>query len=369
MVNKQGDVMKKQLAIALGLAVVSVPAMASKARLESLGQGANGSQYIDDHRSIFLNAASLNQHKDFVTIEVGNTTSQTPGASNQDSDTTTTPKAEGGVFKASGNMVYGIYFGEEANSANSLRAAAGLGNADDMEQNSTTLFVAGDAGVQWGASLLTQSFKDEANDRESSAMRARLGVISGDIEAFANIGLTNKAEDGTNEFEGKSSFDIGVTYSMGDIDYMARVQSIAAENAGGDEYKSQVTSIGAAKSYKLNDKAMLWASAFYNMESSESFAGAETKETSLPVTVSLEVSAKEWLDLRGFVGKNVFIGETEADNGDKETVDGLNHGVGASLRFGDLRIDGSLILASAGGQVGVMNIDEPLQRISLTYDF
>ena len=69
--------MKRQLAIALGLAVVSTSALASKARLESLGQNANGSQVIDDHRSIFLNPAHLNHHKDFVTIEVGNTASQT----------------------------------------------------------------------------------------------------------------------------------------------------------------------------------------------------------------------------------------------------------------------------------------------------
>ena len=375
--NEQGDVMKKQLAIALGLAVVSVPAMASKARLESLGQDANGSQYIDDHRSVFLNAASLNQHKDFVTIEVGNTKSAITGLDttpldptddNYDADGVSTPKAEGGIFKTSGNMVYGLYFGEESNTANALRVASGITNADLMEQNSTTFFVAGDAGVQWGASLLYQSYTDGTN--EAGAMRVRLGAISGDWNYFANIGLSNTADDDTNSFTGKGAFDLGATYSMGDVDYMLRVQSIAGENEGGDEFTVQDTRLGMAKTYKLNDKANLWLSGFYTMRTQSDYSDTESTTTALPVTVSLEVSAKEWLDLRGFVGKNLLIGSTEVGDADAETVDGLNHGVGASLRFGDLRIDGSLVLVGNNtGNTGAINLDEPMNRVSLTYDF
>jgi len=365
--------MKKHLAIALGLAVVSVPALASKARLESLGQSANGSQVIDDHRSIFLNAAQLNNHKDFATIEMGTTTSQ--GALDQDA--TATPKAEGGVIKSSGNMVYGLYFGEESNTSNKLRAAAGLVGVDSKEQNSTTLFVGGDAGVQWGASLLHQAFEDEATDSESSAMRSRLGIISGNIEAFANIGISNKADDGTSEFEGKSSYDLGVTYNAGgDVQYLFRTSAIMAENKGGDEYEASTMQIGASKSYKLNDKAMMWAQAWYKTsEADQTFGGDSFKSTSLPVTISLEASATDWLTLRGFVNKNVFIGDEEINAaGDKRTVDGLAQGIGASFVYGDLTIDGSLILvgsdttASDGAQ-GTLNLDEPMNRVSVTYNF
>ena len=365
--------MKKHLAIALGLAVVSVPALASKARLESLGQSAYGSQVIDDHRSIFLNAAQLNNHKDFVTIEVGATES----VAGTDQDANGTPKAEGGVIKSSGNMVYGLYFGEESNTSNALRAAAGLTGADSKEQNSTTLFVGGDAGVQWGASLLHQTFEDEATDSESSAMRSRLGIISGNIEAFANIGITNKAEDGTSEFEGKSSYDLGVTYNAGgDVQYLFRTSAIVAENKAGSEYEASSMSIGASKSYKLNDKAMMWAQAWYKTsEADQTFGATSRKSTSLPVTVSLEANATDWLSLRGFVNKNVFIGDVEVnDAGDKKTVDGLAHGIGASFVYGDLTIDGSLILAgdstdTNNGAAGTLNLDEPMNRISVTYNF
>jgi hypothetical protein len=368
--------MKRQLAIALGLAVVSTSALASKARLESLGQYANGSQVIDDHRSIFLNAAHLNHHKDFVTIEVGNTTSQ--GA--PDLDNADTPKAEGGVFKSSGNMVYGIYFGEESNTSNALRFAAGVTDTELMEQNSTTLFVAGDAGVQWGASLMHQSYEDEQSNSEdkASAMRARIGVISGNLEVFGNIGLSNTAENGTQEFTGKSSYDIGVTFNAGaDAQYMFRTNAILAEDKDGDEFKASTMALGASKGYKLNDKAMMWAQVWYTTSQSEnefaaSGAPGESKETALPVTISLEASANDWLDLRGFISKNVFIGSEENDAGDKITLDGLSHGVGASLKYGDLSVDGSLILTNQGpdnNNAGTLNVAQPMNRVSLTYNF
>jgi hypothetical protein len=372
--------MKKQLAIALGLAVVSVPALASKARLESLGQSANGSQVIDDHRSIFLNPAQLNNHKDFVTIEVGNAESQYTLGSVNDPDAATTPKAEGGVIKSSGNMVYGIYFGDESNISNSLRAAALTTNMkkEVMESNSTTLFVGGDAGVQWGASLMHQAYEDEAAEDEASAMRARLGAISGNIEVFANIGISNKAEvaggGAGKEFEGTSSYDLGLTYNAGgDVQYLFRTSAIAAENEGGDEFTASTMDIGASKSYKLNDKAMMWAQVWYKTSEQEDFAGSEEKTVALPVTISLEANATDWLSLRGFINKNVLIGSTEDNDGKSTTDDGLAHGLGASLVYGDLTIDGSLILggntSDTNSTVGTLRLDEPMNRISVTYNF
>jgi hypothetical protein len=367
--------MKRQLAIALGLAVVSTSALASKARLESLGQDANGSQVIDDHRSIFLNAAHLNHHKDFVMIEVGNTAGT---AATADQDAVATPKAEGGVFKSSGNMVYGVYFGEESNTSNELRKEAGITNNALMEDNSTTLFVAGDAGVQWGAALTHQAYENEASEDKAGAMRARFGVISGNFDVFANIGLSNTVEQETDgsvadvaEFTGKSSYDIGVTFNAGaDAQYMFRTNSILAENKDGDEFTKSSMALGASKGYKLNDKAMMWAQVWYKTAAQENFSKVETKTAALPVTISLEADATDWMALRGFVTKNLFIGHTELDSGDKVTNDGLAHGIGASLKYGDLSIDGSLVLVGNNtGNTGAINLDEPMNRVSLTYNF
>jgi hypothetical protein len=384
-VNEQGDVMKKQLAIALGLAVVSVPAMASKARLESLGQGANGSQYIDDNRNVFLNAATLNQHKDFVTIEVG--------ANDAALDAEATPRMEGGLFKSSGSMVYGLYFGHENDAANAGRALNGLPG----EQNNFSLFFAGDAGVQWGAALTYGSYKKESpdpdtgndDDIETGNMAAKLGVISGDIEAFLNLGLSNTAEvKGGAEYTGTGSIDLGLTYGMGDASVYFRYETSSAENAD-DAVSRNAMTLGYARQYKLNDKANLWVDARYTQESREceglfqgfsvggndykgvcgSVGGDELTTTGLPVTVSLEVSAKDWLTLRGFISQEVLISTTSGgDDTDSQAEGNRKHGVGASLVFDDLTIDGSLILSNST-QAGVLNIDEPMSRVSLNYNF
>lgn len=86
--------MKKQLIVALGLAVLATPAFASKARLQALGEDQYGSFYVNDNRNVFLNAANVNNHKDLATFEWGATTAAT--------DATATPRSEGGVFKTMG---------------------------------------------------------------------------------------------------------------------------------------------------------------------------------------------------------------------------------------------------------------------------
>jgi hypothetical protein len=365
---KQGEFMKRQLAIALGLAVVSGSALASKARLEALGQDANGSMVIDDHRSIFLNAAHLNHHKDFATFEFGSPT--------QNEDARTTPRSEGGVFMSSGNMVYGLYFGEESNSTNNRASLGGTGGipASTMqaEGNNTTIFFAGDAGVQWGASLLFGSYDDGA-DSKASQTRARFGVVSGNIDAFLNMGLSNTAEDGTWEWEGKSALDLGVTYNQGDVNYMLRYQANEVDatiSSTTTTTKTGYTAIGASKEYKLNDKAMMWASAWYAMSSSEVGDADETKDTALPVTLALETSATDWLKLRASVSQRVLINE-EDDGTDKSTkADTTTTAFGASFNYGDLTID-----AMVGGTnedtstTGEFGSDDMLHRVSMTYNF
>ncbi|MFT6632448.1 MAG: hypothetical protein ACJAS4_002411 [Bacteriovoracaceae bacterium] len=357
--------MKKQIAIAIGLAVLSTGALASKARLQALGQDTFGSFFLDDARNVTMNPALLNMHKDFVTLEWGDT------SNNQDA--AATPKAEGGMFKASGNMIYGLYFGDESNTANGLRAITGT----MAEQNNTSFYVAGDAGVQWGVKLTYHSFENEATDVKSDATRATIGINSGDIESFLAIGLTNKAENGAAEFEGKGSYQLGVTYNKNDIDYMLEVRTITVENAGGDEYTANFTRIGAAKAYKLNDKANVWTSAWYKMDNSTNDISAtgDNKETYLPVSIALEVSAKEWLTLRGSV-TNEIIGTTEVDNGDKKTrADTTVVAAGASLLFGDLTIDGMIgntdnnTTVTESTSNGTLRTDALMSRVSMTYKF
>src|SRR5690554_693409 len=97
--------MKKQLTVALGLAVLATPAFASKARLMALGEDANGSFFINDNRNIFLNAAEANNHADLVTFEWGN---------NNGADSDTDANAEGGILYSHKNLVYGLHLGGQS---------------------------------------------------------------------------------------------------------------------------------------------------------------------------------------------------------------------------------------------------------------
>jgi len=264
--------MKKQLTVALGLAVLATPAFASKARLQALGEDVNGSFYVNDNRNIFLNSAHVNNHKDLVTFEWGNTTNG--------GDNAATPRAEGGVFRAHNNMVWGLYLGSESNTSNAFRAV-GTGNATNaanaaalQEQNNIDLFVGGDAGVKWGANVTyTKSDKNEVvGDAETSAIRTRFGVIAGDIEGWANINVSNKAELGANEFEGKLGYKVGAIYNMNDYRIFADYQSFDGEGSVGAndfDLKSNQLQVGAGRVTKLNDKASLFTRAQFTMVKAE----------------------------------------------------------------------------------------------------
>lgn len=370
--------MKKQIMIAVGLTVLSTAAFASKARLEALGQDANGSMYLDDARNVFLNPAQLNFHKDFVTLEFGDDVVA--------DDSATSPRSEGGMFKAQGNMVYGLYFGSASDIANTQRGAA-MGGDRVVEQNNLDFFIAGDAGVQWGVRLTYGDFTDEqaaGDDQKSSVARSVIGIVAGDIEGYANIGLGNTAEgDNDSEFKGKGSIDLGMTYNMGDMDYIVQVATTNAEDADGDELTGKTIALGAAKTYKLNDRANAWVSAFYKTKETDnkmaaSGATGESKDMFIPIAVSMEVMAKDWLTLRGSVTHEV-IGTNENDDGDKKTRDDKTQiAAGATLSWGDLALDGMIANTdgtSAGttsnteGGNGTLRTDQILSRISLTYKF
>ena len=387
--------MKKHIAIAIGLAVVSGSAFATKARLEALGEDKNGSQFLSDNRNVFLNAAHLNYHKDLVTYEWGET-NQTGALG--DTDATTQPHAEGGVFKSNGNMVYGIYLGGESDISNSWRAASGSAATKaslQTEHDVLDVFVGGDAGVQWGANITYSASKDEVGaEKEQSLLRARLGVISGDVEGFANIGISNKSEakaTGTEtddtEFNGKGSYDVGVSYNMNDVTAMVRYSTAQAEEKESEtDFKYVRQQVGVAKTYKLNEKATMWVNAWYKMEEAENhstadgvFSGTgEEKATRMPVGIAVEVMAREWLALRGSVSQNVLFSEKENDDGDKSPIKNTTSvKAGASLLFGDLSVDGMIGNTDDGGvtdsdtgsENGTLRTDSLMSRVSLTYRF
>lgn len=384
---QKGDFMKKQLTVALGLAVLATPAFATKARLQALGEDVNGSFYVNDNRNVFLNPAQVNNHRDLVTFEFGDTTQAT--------DSTTNPRAEGGVFTQAGNLVYGVQFGSESNTSNSFRAAAGLTAADVLEENNIDLFVGGDSGIKWGANATySKSAKDELNgDAKQDALRTRFGAIMGDTSVHAGLNISNKAEDSAgNEFKGKLGYRLGAVHAWNGYSLFADWQSNDGEGdiAGTkSDIKVKKLQFGAGRVARLNDRANLFSRVQFTMDDAEnegstavltacsSITCEEYKAKYVPVVVGLETEATSWLTLRASVQQTLW--GAEEDKSDKRPFHETTVvNAGASLKFGELAIDGVVgnstgATGAAGASTatgkGSLRTDELMTRVGMTYRF
>jgi hypothetical protein len=401
----KGDFMKLQLTVALGLAVLATPAFATKARLQALGEDSYGSSYINDNRNIWLNAAQINNHKDLVTYEFG-------GSAGQDS--AATARGEGGVYKTMGNMVYGVHFGGASNTGNGLRAGAGLANftapstvtSTADEENNIDVFVGGDAGIKWGANLGYAKTAQEDATLSAESMRTRLGVIMGDTQVYANINIMNNAKGdsnmagaaGTAKFEGDLGYQVGAIHAWNGNTLFAEYRSFDMKSKlSATDAKEDVSSmqgeIGIGRVERLNDKTNLFMKASYFMRDIENdhgkgavFTGVcnaggitfcdEYKTSRVPVVIGLETEATSWLTLRASVAQAVW-GTTEV-NGTESTVrNSTAVNAGATLKFGELSVDGVIGNAdntgvqgeNTGAGNGTLRTDTLMTRVGMTYRF
>lgn len=394
--------MKRQLTVALGLAVIATPALASKARLEALGEDNFGSYYIHDNRNIFLNPAKINDNKDLVTYEFGAST--TNAASQQDN--VATPRAEGGVIKSYGNMTYGLHFG---NSTQSVGVTRSLIAGNSQERNPIDLFVGGDAGVKWGANVTYENYDGSSTnagttDRVSSTgLRTRLGIQSGDLEAFAQVSLNgdvkNRGVGGGAEVEGKNSYFLGAGYMLNGYKLFADWKNIKADYGVGNtnsDFKYNEIRVGAGRQERLNDKAVLFTKASLENRNIDvdsvtaAFTAAtgvdaagKTNRYILPLTAGLEYDATSWLQFRTSVTQTVWGSQQnkpQAGSKNKTSISNTVVRAGASLKFGEFTVDGLISTTPAGGTPadttattnggqGGLRTDQLMTRVSMTYRF
>ena len=168
----------KNLLLVLSLVITASPAFASRARLESLGEGKNGSYYINDGRNIFLNPASINGYKKKLFLELGAAAGTT--------DTLATQKVQGGFTNTFGDFVYGIYMGKESDRLlTAANGATGVALGLIAPDHSVDFFFGGETSsfkyglglIYAGALLDNNTAKDTA-----SALGLRAGI---DINSFS----------------------------------------------------------------------------------------------------------------------------------------------------------------------------------------
>ena len=140
--------MKNYLALVLAVAVVSSPAHASRARLESLGEAAGGSYYIDDSRNIFLNPAQIVHYKKKLFLELG----QEPGAFQDQSsvygNTSAGNRPEGGFTNTFGDFTYGLYLNHNSDRTARIISGANLFGHSTSKINTADNFLAPDSTAE-----------------------------------------------------------------------------------------------------------------------------------------------------------------------------------------------------------------------------
>ena len=235
--------MKNYLTLVLALAVVSSPAYASRARLEALGEGKNGSYYIDDARNMFLNPATIVHNKKKLMLELGS-------ASVAGQDSAGNSLGQGGFTNTFGDYTYSLYLN---NTSDSALAAADLANAP-IPGSAIEFQFAGEGAMNWGLGVLTGNASNGADS--SSYWGARAGIEKDAFGLFTTVGITSKftntaATPGTiNQIKGKLRLDVGGTYKMDNMTAFGRFSS-SSNDATVEAGATDVTAEVKTSSYGL----------------------------------------------------------------------------------------------------------------------
>lgn len=393
--------MKKQLTLALGLAVLATPAFASKARLLALGEDANGSFFINDNRNIFLNAAEANNHGDLVTFEFGD---------NNGTDSDTDANAEGGILYANKNFVYGIHMGSSTGFERMLGSlslpAATQANGIYKPNTTVDLFLAGDAGFKWGANL---SYSRANNDTfggntagtvssqksDSNSMDLNVGATFGNLSVYVDSTLVGEMtmKQGTagatpkTTLDSKGRYELGASYKLNNYTVFAQAAMSDFEaKVGGakTDIESKFYTIGAARTERLSDKTMMFVKLYASQLDTKGFSttGAilnknDIKTTRVPVAVGFEHDATSWLVLRGSVAQNLWSQQDDDATKKRTLANSTSVNAGATLKLGDFNVDGLIgtgndgagNLAARDQQAGVLSMDNLMTRVSMTYRF
>jgi len=353
--------MKNTLALVLALAVVSSPAYASRARLEALGEGKNGSYYVNDSRNMFLNPASIVKHKKKLLLELGNDepTAATGGAF-VDLPVTTLSRAQGGFINTFGDFTYAVYLNNISDTSMALFAGQRPTNAFEVS-------FAGEGTIGWGLSVVHGYGPTGANT--VNTWGARFGAKKDDLAVFGTVGLFGKSVTAGVETKSKLNLDLGATYQLGDFTAFGNFVAGSLEN---DVAKTSAYALGIGHKKEMTKSTTMFTRVEARKRKVENSA-ANFDGWNLPVVMGAEAQALSWLTLRGSITHSLF-GQTD--------VASTSVAAGVGMTFGDVSIDGLVATNNTtpqlAGNLGTNGIasnntfgfgDGMISRIAMTYNF
>lgn len=342
----------KQLLI-IAIALTSVNAFASRARLLSLGS----SLHLVDPQTIFNRPADMfNITSDFVDLESGATGGIAPTAQNAN--------AEGMIVRTMGDAKLGLALGHQSLNASSwgLRALALTPALKVNQQNPIEFSYGKKSGeMAWAATFVYSNYNSKAAavgalEKESS-MGIRVGANKGAWDGTLSLGLGNTANIiNGNKFTGTLGIGLLGGYKMDTMYFFGKLDQAGAkeESVAGTEVMkatTQTLALGVVNSHKKDGNELFYSVALNQSAINSTYApAAEGKTTvlTLPITIGLEVEASSWLTLRGSVAQSTLINNTKIEAGGVATTEfapGTNSttvALGAGLKFNKLTFDGTL---------------------------
>lgn len=297
-------------------------------------------------------------------------------------------------------------------------------------------------GLKWGGDLTLAKNEDEARTSKDSAGAIRLGVIGSSWDAHANISFNSESEatetvsaaavgtaatSVTQKFDGKFGAHVGGSVEalngrvFGYVKHYGWEQSdsytgytaviaapattrgslIGGQNGTVDgDFTSYYLGWGSSMDVNNGDKIYMSLAAKKTDINLEFTNKGEIRHIIVPVTLSYEAKALEWLTLRGSVVQNLWgqrdnkglnnlnlvarslISNIYGGNG-KATIAGSTAvNAGATLTFGQLNVDGLIGMTSAdrtgtntAGNAhpttnkGVLALDNLESTVAVTYKF
>ncbi|MEK6624447.1 MAG: hypothetical protein AABY86_05745, partial [Bdellovibrionota bacterium] len=320
-------------------------------------------------------------------------------------DATATPEAEGGWFSELGTFGYGVYLNNTQSAQvthyTSLTSAsknnvvnrtgyASVGNKVD-------LFVGADMGFEWGVNVNVSSFKDEgvsqAYEKKQSGLGVGFGILMGDLDAYANVGLKDEANGGAaasgDKWEATMGINVGANYKWHGYTFFADYKKGGVEETASGvktENTANEMTVGAARVMEIASSGRWFYDLRWYKNKSEDKITAGTdvyKITTIPLTLGFEADATSWLTLRGSISQslknsgesNLAGSSPAATSNNKKTTDANTADVaaGATLNFGKLKVDGMLqtdgATVSNYNTVGHIRTDDLMGRVSVHYWF
>lgn len=367
--------MKKTLIIA-SLALFALPAFASKARLAALANSA----HLSDIQEVFSNPSKLTESGDWLTFEMGATSSNASG----DQTTLISPNAEGGFARGAGDARYGFYLGHHATWVADTRVPNSLvtGTAYLTDENPVDLFYATKMGdMSWGVGLHHSSSDRKSNARKQTATGLTAGVTANNWDAGIEVGLTNTYKlDGatdTIDFKGKTAIALNGTYTMDTLTFHGSYAmgggkaDVTGTATPATDIDSSRYILGVVNSHKA-DGADFFYGTNYDMLTYKNKAGTEAKytHTRMPVFAGIEADAASWLVLRASISQNFLIGSTKNELAGATESDTIGNNTtvvaGAGLKFNKLILDGTIEQSTGSANI---DSDDLLANASLTYMF